>query len=203
MSTQLEFKFDTDIDMDRTIKKFPPDFFDELSKIDEPVFYRVNKFMDYVLSKLPYCLGWMWYHKYWDVKRYIISTYQKIRYGVSDQECWNLDTTIARFILPRLIHFKKMKRVGMPADLTEEEWETIIDESIWVFDYILDADKHNPFPYEISVRLDKNPIEMFSNKKTPEQEINWKMYITKSKQLQERKEKALANFAKYYEGFWD
>ena len=44
---------------------------------------------------------------------------------------------------------------------------------------------------------------MFSNKKTPEQEINWQMYMTKSKQLQERKEKALANFAKYYEGFWD
>lgn len=202
MNTQLEFNFDADTD--GKIKKFPPDFFDKLNdELDAPVFYRVNKFVDNLFSKLPYCLGWMWYHKYWDVKRYIISTYQKIRYGVSDQECWNLDNTISRFILPRLIHFKKMKRAGMPADLTEEEWEAIIDESIWVFDYMLDEDGHNPFPYEISVRLDKNPVEMFSTKRTTEQENVWQMYVAKNKQLQERKEKALANFAKYYEGFWD
>ena len=65
--------------------------------LDDIKFYKTNKFFDNLIDKIPY--GWRIYYRYYDVKRWFISTYQKIRYGVSDQECWSLDYTITKFVL--------------------------------------------------------------------------------------------------------
>lgn len=62
---------------------------------------------------------------------------QRIERGFDDSETWNLDATIASFILPRLKRFKVVNR-GYPPSLTEEEWNNIIDKMIFSFEYILD-----------------------------------------------------------------
>lgn len=60
-------------------------------------------------------------------------------------ECWDLDDTIAKFVLPRLIVFKKENN-GTPIDkdyhgsdvryLSSEKWDEILDTMIWSFNEI-------------------------------------------------------------------
>lgn len=203
MSHQLEFEFVGDPSLAKRIRVITPSTHEIKDDVDLPEYHRVSKHIDWLFDKLPYCLGWMWYHKYSDIKLWTRSTYQKIRYGVSDQECWCLADTIARYTLPRLKHFKKMNRYGYPPDMTPEQWEQTIDEVIWAFEYIIDSEKYNPFP-NIGFRNKSEKFEdYFNRKKTDEEELAWKNYMTKSRELHERKEKALASFAKNFESFWD
>ncbi|MCH5167371.1 MAG: hypothetical protein J1F35_05700 [Erysipelotrichales bacterium] len=89
-------------------------------------------------------------------------TKQRISRGFDDSEIWNLDSTIAKFILPRLKEFKEIAW-GTPGKLDYEfvqkgyseseasiiankAWEEILDKMIWAFEhyddesYILAAD---------------------------------------------------------------
>ena len=56
---------------------------------------------------------------------------------ISMSELWDLDYTFADFILPRLKAFKK-NTISVPAQLSETEWNDILDKMILAFDYILD-----------------------------------------------------------------
>jgi hypothetical protein len=67
-------------------------------------------------------------HKIWSQER-------KER-GFDSTELWNLDSTISRFILPRLKEFRR-KIIGTPSLLSEEEWEKILDEMIIAFELII------------------------------------------------------------------
>lgn len=55
---------------------------------------------------------------------------------VHDEEVWNLDHTIAQFVLPRLKRLKKIQQ-GHPADLTPEAWEYRLDIMIEAFEEVL------------------------------------------------------------------
>ena len=157
--------------------------------------------IDRILRLLPwgnYLCNWAY-----DTKLALVSKYQKIRYGVSDLECWNLPETFADYILPRLLHFKKMKRYSHPSDLTEEKWEQIIDELIWTFDYIKDAEKYNPNPFRNNTRM----IDALISGQTWESSDNERVLIDKyfetSKRLDNRKSEGLQLFAKWYDNLWD
>ncbi len=162
----------------------------------EEKWYRTNKFGDWLLDTMPY--GWRIYYKYHDIKRWCISTYQRMRYGVSNEECWSLDSTFSKFILPRLKHFKKMNRYGYHPDMTPEEWENVIDELIWTFEYLVDEERMNPFPdfYE-------GKQWNFNLEKTPEQKQFFAEWMKKNNELEERSQKGLELFAKYYRHLWD
>ena len=162
----------------------------------EKKWYRTNRFCDWLFDTVPY--GWRVYYKYYEIKRWFISTYQRIRYGVSNEECWSLDGTFSKFILPRLKHFKKMKRWGYHPDFTPEEWEKVIDELIWTFEYLNDDERMNPFPdsYE--------DIKWTCNReKSPEQKQRFDEWMKKTNELDTRKQKGLELFAKYYCHLWD
>ena len=152
---------------------------------EEFEYYRVNKFVDSIFDRLPRCLGWGLHDLIVDFKLWVKSAYQRIRYGVSDRECWGLYLTMARFNLKRLRYYKYMKRLSHPCGMTEDEWEKIIDESIWVFDYILNEEKYNPL----------NDIS--------DNREQFNAWHERHKILEERKKKALLNFATYFEAFWD
>jgi hypothetical protein len=127
-----------------------------------------------------------------------------MRYGVSDSECWSLDWTFTKFILPRLKHFKKINVHTHPPDITPERWEEILDELIWTFEYMLDEEKFNPMPPVMYVR--GNIDQYFENVKreqTPEQKQAWENYIKKSQELEERRKKGMLLFAEYYQQLWD
>ena len=164
--------------------------------------YRTNKYGDWILDRLAY--GWRVYYKYYSVKRCVIDTYQRMRYGVADSECWSLDYTFTKFILPRLKHFKKINVHTHPPQVIPERWEQILDELIWTFEYMEDEEKFNPFPRFTYDR--DNMDEYFKNinrEKTPEQKLAWDSYIKKSEELEERRKKGMLLFAEYYQQLWD
>lgn len=188
---QLELEF-------KTKEQREKEYIDAMSKIKDLDFeyYRVNKFVDNLLGKIPY--GWRTYYKFHDIKTWFVSVYQKLRYGVSNKECWNLDHTITKFVLPRLKHFKKVCVHSYPSTVTPEEWDKILDEMIWTFEYLDEPEKFNKFP-------DSCMTNFFGDNriKTETENKEWSAYANKSLSLEERKKRGLQLFAEYYQNLWD
>jgi hypothetical protein len=54
---------------------------------------------------------------------------------IDDEEIYNLDTTIAAFVLPRLKAYRERYATkGHPSELTNEQWCAIIDKMIAAFE---------------------------------------------------------------------
>ncbi len=66
------------------------------------------------------------------LKRDIKFLYQRKTRGFDDSEMWNLDYSLAKLILPRLKLFRQTYS-GLPAGLTKDQYEDILDEMIWTF----------------------------------------------------------------------
>ena len=63
---------------------------------------------------------------------------QRLSRGFDNSELWNLDTTIVKFVLPRLKVFRSFE-CGHPVHIdTMEEWNEILDKMIKGFEYYLD-----------------------------------------------------------------
>ena len=101
---------------------------------------------------------WSWTNLRGSIRR----LWQNIRWGWNESECWDLEHSLSPIILSRLKQFKKMERHGIPAmflrtkyvdggrtdeerkqyDLDEQkgerEWEWVIDQMIWAFQYTVD-----------------------------------------------------------------
>lgn len=77
--------------------------------------------------------------------------WQKNKRGFSDRDMWNLDQTIGQFVLPRLKYFKEVS-CGVPGDLTDKQWDNILQEMIDAFELI--ADEH------LYYRTDKDQDEI-------------------------------------------
>lgn len=58
------------------------------------------------------------------------------RRGFDDKDMWNLDITIAKFVLPRLMAFKNYSH-GCPGELNEKQWADILDKIIFAFDFVI------------------------------------------------------------------
>ena len=76
-------------------------------------------------------------------KRYKGYVAFKERHGFSPDECWNLDDTMAEFLLPRLRYFRN-HTIGYPRLIKSfEQWTAILDKIIWSFEQRL---KHGWLP---------------------------------------------------------
>ena len=51
---------------------------------------------------------------------------------IKNSDLWSLDYTIAKFVLPRLIKFKKSE-LSNPHSLTKKQWNKILDQMIFSF----------------------------------------------------------------------
>ena len=184
--------------------------------------YIFNKFWDTVIDKIPYC--WRIHFKFCDARMNIKATYQRLRYGVADRDCWSLSHTFSEYILRHLKHFKKMRRHGIPSklcgdlydikgvacvDVSEfgsKRWEQILDEIIWTFEYMCDEDKFNPVPDEL-LCSNRKPSQDICNwigrEKSDHEKMLWNNYFIKSEELNKRKQKGLLLFAEYYDDLWD
>ena len=68
---------------------------------------------------------------------------QRLERGFDDTETWNLDVTLAKFIVPRLKRFKELNN-GYPAHFkAKEEWDVILNEMIEGFELYEDKWKCN------------------------------------------------------------
>lgn len=76
------------------------------------------------------------------LKRSIVFWWQRQTRGFDDSETWSMDSSLAKLILPRLKRFQEV-RAGYPANMTDEEWEKIIQEMIWGFQWFADGKQHS------------------------------------------------------------
>ena len=51
---------------------------------------------------------------------------------IEPHDTWSMDCTLAMIIHPMLVQLKATQH-GHPANLTEQEWNQILDEMIWAF----------------------------------------------------------------------
>lgn len=58
---------------------------------------------------------------------------QRIERGFDDSETWSLDTTISKFIVPRLRRFNEVK-VCHPPSISMEQWTAVIDSIVLGFE---------------------------------------------------------------------
>ena len=63
------------------------------------------------------------------IKRHINWFIQRRYLGFDVRDTWSLDTTISKWLLPRLKMFKEVNIV-YPIDLTPESWDAILDKII-------------------------------------------------------------------------
>lgn len=64
---------------------------------------------------------------------------ERLERGFDASECWNLDNTIARFIIPRLEVFIE-DSMGYPANMTPEQWNRILSQILETFKLIVKDD---------------------------------------------------------------
>jgi hypothetical protein len=82
---------------------------------------------------------WRLRNTYWEVSRYIKyipdnikNTYQRSRQGWGERDLWDFDFYVAEFMETALSQYK-IDSLGHPVDLTEQEWNDIINEIIYGF----------------------------------------------------------------------
>lgn len=96
---------------------------------------------------------------------------------ITIEECWSLDETLAKLILPRLQKYIQINEHGYPHTLNNhEEWHEIIQKMIFAFDII-------------------------ANRKYPSiKNKNWlELEVEQTEKIQE----GLDLFAKYFRNLWD
>ena len=75
-----------------------------------------------------------------DTERGKLYRKQRLERGFDDSETWNLDCTIAQFILPRLKRFKEVL-ISHPMNITATEWNNILDKMIFAWEYLASDDE--------------------------------------------------------------
>ena len=69
---------------------------------------------------------------------------QRLEQGFDESETWSLDSTIAKFILPRLKYFYNDGDIfSYPGNLTSKEWSAIVSKMVKAFDLIVHVDVAN------------------------------------------------------------
>lgn len=67
----------------------------------------------------------------WDA---IEAAWQRLTVGYAYVEVWNLGDHLALYALPRLRHLRANGPVEHPCELTDEEWEGLLDDMIYALD---------------------------------------------------------------------
>lgn len=63
---------------------------------------------------------------------------------IQNSECWNLNSTIINFVLPRLRKFKEININSYPEKCGSiENWHKIIDKIVWSFQFAKDVAESN------------------------------------------------------------
>ena len=98
---------------------------------------------------------------------------------VNPKEIWDLDTRIAKYILPRLKMYKKLTICypGIGEANTPEKWDELLDKMIWSFERAA------------------NYYEIYNNV-SPTTDPDWK---EKNKEINNKIQEGLMLFAKWYQ----
>lgn len=107
----------------------------------------------------------------------------KKKLKVKNRELWNLDYTIAEWIIPRLKQFKKINigYPGRPPMDTPEKWDAAIDKMILSFEMVK-----------------KDPIDVYHE----EFHSDYDQFKKKSDEYMKTIQEGLHLFAEYYLDLW-
>ena len=145
-----------------------------------------------------------------DVEKMAKYKKQRIERGFDDTELWNVDITIAKFALPRLIEFRKVVN-GYPADFkTFEDWLAAIDKMIYAFDHLVNEEKYEE---EYEKEFDIQWGGVFDEKKLPDgnyeivhgknyDEEKMKKYREMKTEEAEKIDEGLQLFGKHFRALW-
>jgi len=106
------------------LKKLRPDYKQKgLLPVQEP-------FKEMILEKIENAVQSVYdvINRLWLDKRV-----QKVKVRIDPWDTWSMDNTLALIILPMLKQLKETKH-SYPHELSEEEWDNILDEMIWAFE---------------------------------------------------------------------
>ena len=114
------------------------------------------------------------------------------RVEIEPHDTWSMDCTLAMIIHPMLVQLKATQH-GHPANLTEQEWDQILDEMIWAFEQKCRDNWEDDY-YGDYVEDQKNGSMVGSFKWIDHEGL---------KTHQERMSNGFRLFGKYYENLWD
>ena len=77
---------------------------------------------------------------------------QRLERGFDDSELWCLNNTISSFILPRLKAFKE-KHFSTPENMTNDEWDNILERIIIAFEIVKKDDPTEEEMYKMEYGL--------------------------------------------------
>lgn len=135
---------------------------------------------------------------------------QRIERGFDDTELWNLDFTLAKFALPRLVEFRKFVN-GYPPEFEKfEDWTAIIDKMIFAFDHIVnEADYSDERDKKFGVdwinytemkKLPNGDYELVHGKGYDEERM--KRYREDEQEERAKIQEGLDLFGKYFQNLW-
>jgi hypothetical protein len=105
---------------------------------------------------------------------------REVSISIDNYDTWSMDSTLSLLIHPMLVQLKATQH-GHPANMTEQEWNEILDEMIWAFEQkCRDEWESDYYEYE-----DDNTER------------------AGAKAHQERMSNGFRLFGKYYENLWD
>jgi hypothetical protein len=134
-----------------------------------------------------------------------------IKNGFPDSDTWSLDITIAKYTLPRLKRLKELKD-GYPSDMTEQQWDEILDKMIFAMDYLANDgemvvfDKF-PFPDKPWDELwvddaDKPGYKLYEPKYNQEEEKMIVKHMEESKRIGLLVQEGCELFGKHFLSLW-
>jgi hypothetical protein len=114
------------------------------------------------------------------------------RVEIEPHDTWSMDCTLAMIIHPMLVQLKATQH-GHPSNLTEQEWNEILDEMIWAFEQKCRDNWQDDY-YGDYVEDQKNGPMVGSFKWIDHEGL---------KTHQERMSNGFRLFGEYYENLWD
>lgn len=135
---------------------------------------------------------------------------QRIERGFDDTELWNLEFSIAKYVLPRLIEYRKVMN-GYPASVnTFEEFQEIVDKMIYAFDHIVNEDKYtDDLEKELEIdwngcykttKLPDGNYQLEHTEKYNSEKIN--KYREEQNNIGEKIDEGLRLFGEYFRALW-
>ena len=115
---------------------------------------------------------------------------REVSISIDNYDTWSMDSTLSLLIHPMLVQLKATQH-GHPANMTEQEWDEILDEMIWAFEQKCRDDWESDY-YE----YEDDNTERFGMKLVWEDRAGAKAH-------QERMSNGFKLFGKYYENLWD
>ena len=87
--------------------------------------------------------------------------YKEDENGFVSAECWNLDTTFAMYIYSHLCYFRDNCNYGHPGNLSEEQWNNILNKMIEGFRLLITR-KKDDIPSKTKEKKIKYGIRLFA-----------------------------------------